>query len=166
MATAYIGEIRMFGGTFAPVDWAFCDGRILSIAEYSALYTLIGTTYGGNGTTTFNLPDLRGRLPVHQGNTFIIGQLSGTETVQLTTNQIPQHGHTVAALTSANTASPSGAAYGGNTTVDFYSANAPSAAMNTGMIANGGGGQPHDNLMPFGVVSFIISLFGVFPSRN
>jgi microcystin-dependent protein len=169
MATSFIGEIRMFGGNFPPQGWAFCNGQILAIAENDALFALIGTTFGGDGVQTFGLPDLRGRIPVHQGSnlgsTFVIGQVSGTETVTLTSNQIAGHSHTVAAATSATVANPSGAVYGGNTDA-IYSTAAPSAPMNAAMVTSGGGGQPHDNMMPFGVVNFIISLFGVFPSRN
>jgi microcystin-dependent protein len=166
MATAFVGEIRMFGGTFAPAGWALCSGQLLAISENDVLFALIGTTYGGDGVNTFALPDLRGRLPVHQGSAYVIGQRAGTETVTLTSNQIAQHTHTVAALTSANSKTPANSAYGGNTTDAVYTANAPSAPMNAAMIGPNTGNQPHDNMMPFGVVNFIISLFGVFPSRN
>jgi microcystin-dependent protein len=161
----FIGEIRMFGGNFAPFGWAFCDGAVLPISQYNALFALIGTTYGGDGQNTFNLPDLRGRLPVHQGSGFVIGQSAGTETVTLTVNQIPQHTHAVSARTSATAGSPSGATYGGNTTDAIYTAT-PSAQMNAAMVGIGGGSQPHANMMPYGVVSFIIALEGIFPSRN
>jgi len=166
MGTPYIGEIRMFGGNFPPQNWAFCDGQLMSIAQNDVLFALIGTTYGGDGVNTFALPDLRGRLPMHQGSGFIIGQLGGTETVTVTANQIPAHTHTVAALTAANAVSPSSAVYGGNTPGHIYTANAPSAPMNAGMVGIGGGSLPHENMMPYGVVSFIISLFGVFPSQT
>jgi microcystin-dependent protein len=165
MGQSYIGEIRMFGGNFAPVGWAFCDGQQMQISENDALYNLIGTAYGGNGTTTFNLPDLRGRLPIHQGLSYVIGQIGGTESVTLTLQQIPSHNHTVAAKTSATATSPSGAVYGGNAADAIYSAKAPSAPMNAGMVGVGGGSQPHDNMMPYLAVSFIISLFGVYPSQ-
>jgi microcystin-dependent protein len=161
----FIGEIRMFGGNFAPFGWAFCDGQVLPISQYNALFALIGTTYGGDGQNTFNLPDLRGRLPVHQGSGFTIGQSAGSETVTLTVNQMPQHTHPVSARTSANAGSPSGAMYGGNTTATIYTPN-PSAPMNAAMVGIGGGSQPHGNMMPYGVVSFIIALEGIFPSRN
>jgi microcystin-dependent protein len=166
MSQPFIGEIRMFGGNFAPAGWAFCNGQVMSIAQNNALFALIGTTYGGDGVQTFNLPNLMGRLPTHQGGGFVIGQLAGTENVTLTLNQIPQHNHSVAAATSANSKSPSGAVYGGNTADHVYTANAPSAQMNAGMVGIGGGSQPHSNMMPYGVVSFIISLFGIFPSQN
>jgi microcystin-dependent protein len=155
----------MFGGNFAPVNWAFCNGQTLAISQYDALFALIGTTYGGDGQTTFNLPDLRGRVPIHQGPGFTIGQLAGSETVTLTTQQIPAHSHAVAAMTNATVNSPSVAVYGGNTDA-VYTANAPGTPMNNNVVGVGGGSQPHDNTMPFGVVSFIISLFGVFPSQS
>lgn len=165
MSEPFIGEIRMFGGNFAPQGWAFCDGAAIAISENDALFALIGTTYGGDGQTTFNLPDLRGRLPVHQGSGFIIGQSAGTESVTLTVNQMPQHTHAVSARTSATAGSPSGAMYGGNTTTTIYTPT-PSAPMNAAMVGVGGGSQPHGNMMPYGVVSFIISLYGIFPSQG
>jgi microcystin-dependent protein len=154
----------MFGGNFAPVGWALCNGALMSIAENTALFSLIGTTYGGDGQSTFGLPDLRGRLPVHQGNSFVLGQLAGTETVTLTTNQMPAHTHQVVARTAATAGSPSGAVYGGNTD-SIYTAT-PSAPMNAAMIGIGGGSQPHNNMMPYLVVNFIIALEGIYPSRN
>ena len=166
MSQPFIGEIRMFGGNFAPVNWAFCNGQLMAIAQNDALFALIGTTYGGDGQTTFQLPDLRGRLPMHQGSGFVIGQIAGSETVTLTTAQMPQHTHTVSALTTANAPSPTGGVYGGNTADSIYTANAPSVQMNAGVVGIGGGSQPHENMMPFGVVNFIICLFGIFPSRS
>jgi microcystin-dependent protein len=154
----------MFGGNFAPVGWAFCDGALLAISQYEPLFALIGTTYGGDGVNTFQLPDLRGRIPVHVGTGFVLGQAAGTETVTLTTNQMPAHTHQVAARASATAGSPSGAFYGGNTE-SIYSAT-PSAPMNAQMIGSAGSSLPHTNLMPFAVVSFIISLEGIFPTRN
>ena len=169
MGQSYIGEIRMFGGNFPPFGWAFCNGQTIDISENSALFNLIGTTYGGNGVTTFNLPNLQGRIPIHQGANqgvpFIIGSIGGTENVTLTLSEIPSHSHTVAAKTSATATSPSGAVYGGNAAHAIYSAKAPSAPMNAGMVGVGGGSQPHNNLMPYLAVSFIISLFGVYPSQ-
>ena len=166
MAQPFIGEIRMFGGNFAPQNWAFCDGQSLPIAEYEALYTLIGTTYGGDGVQTFNLPDLRGRLPMHVGGSFVQGQMAGTETLTLALAQLPAHTHTVAAKTSADKTTPGANSYGGNTAVAVYTANAPSTSMNPNVVGLNNGGQAHDNMMPFLAVSFIIALFGVFPSRN
>ena len=165
MSEPFVGEIRMFGGNFAPLGWRFCDGSVLPIAQYDVLFSLIGTTYGGDGQTTFNLPDLRGGLPVHQGSGYVMGQSAGTESVTLTQNQMPQHTHAVSARTSATAGSPSGAMYGGNTTTTIYGAT-PSAQMNASMVGIGGGSQPHGNMMPYGVVSFIIALEGVYPSQG
>jgi microcystin-dependent protein len=164
MGTPFIGEIRMFGGNFAPRGWAFCNGQLLSIAENSALFSLIGTTYGGDGQTTFALPDLQCRIPMHQGNSHIIGEKSGSESVTLTTNQIAVHNHSVLTSTQAATNSPQGAAFGANG-LSVYRAGPPSAQM-AAVVSLGGGSQPHDNMMPFLVISFIISLEGIFPSQN
>jgi microcystin-dependent protein len=166
MSDPYIGEIRMFGGNFAPNGWAFCNGQAMAISQNSTLFNLIGTTYGGDGVNTFNLPDLRGRLPIHQDNTFVMGQLAGTETVTLISNQIPQHTHGVAVLTNAGASSPSNAVYGGNTADPIYTASAPSVAMNAGVVGMGGGSLPHSNIMPYCVINFIISLFGIYPTQS
>jgi microcystin-dependent protein len=165
MSQPFIGEIRMFGGTFAPMNWMFCEGQVLPISEYSVLFNLIGTTYGGDGATTFNLPDLRGRLPMHVGTGFVIGQPGGTEQVTLNTQQIPLHSHVVGAKTAANGSSPSGAVYGGDST-SIYSTKAPSAPMNAAVVGANVGSQPHENRMPFLAVSFIICLEGVYPSQG
>jgi microcystin-dependent protein len=164
MATPFIGEIRMFGGNFAPASWAFCNGQLLPISEYDALYNLIGTTYGGDGTTTFGLPDLRGRIPVHVGNGFVQGQLAGEETHLLTVQEIPSHTHTVLGMGQGSTDSVAGNLYAGGGLKAYKPS--PSTTMNAGMVLNNVGGQPHDNIMPFTAVSFIISLFGIFPSRS
>jgi microcystin-dependent protein len=171
MSQPFIGEIRMFGGNFAPVNWMLCEGQELPISQYSTLFDLIGTTYGGNGTTTFRLPDLQGRLPMHMGTalggtTYVIGEPGGTETVTVTTQQLPSHSHSVAAKASASAGSPSGAVYGGNSPISIYSTKAPSAQLNAGVVGNFSGGQAHDNMMPYVVVSFIIALNGIFPSQN
>ncbi len=166
MAEPFVGEVRMFGGNFAPSGWALCDGRLLSISQSEVLYTLIGTTYGGDGVNTFGLPDLRGRCAVHQGAGLVIGQVSGTESVTLISNQIPNHTHAVSALTTGTSISPSNAIYGGNAqNFKLYKPGPPSATMNAAMIG-ATGGQPHENRMPFLAVTFIIALFGVFPSQN
>ncbi len=164
----FVGEIRMFGGNFAPAGWAFCDGQPVPIAENETLFTLIGTTYGGNGETTFNLPDLRGRLPVHQGNGFVLASKGGVEEVTLTTQQIPIHTHPLVA--SKNNATASNAA--GNvlaqtpTYTPYVSGFPPGTPMAANAVAPTGGSQPHDNLQPYLCISFIISLFGVFPSQT
>lgn len=171
MSDPYIGEIRMFGGNFAPRDWNFCDGSLLSINDFSDLYALIGTTYGGDGQNTFAVPDLRGRLPVHaglySGTTYTVGQSAGVETVTLTSNQLPVHGHTFGAATGGTpTSSPSngvlGAAGGG---AKAYTTGSPGVDMGPSLAAQGGN-QAHDNIMPFLAVNFIISLFGIFPTQN
>ena len=168
MSQPFVGEIRMFGGNFAPVGWMICQGQTLSISEFEVLFTLIGTTYGGNGQTTFNLPNLQSRLPVHQGSGFVIGQAAGTETVTLTVSQIPAHSHVLQAQSAAgNVSSPSGADWS-SSALDEFSTAAPSSAdaMAPNALGNTGGSQPHDNMSPFLVVNFIISLFGIYPSQN
>lgn len=167
MASPFVGEIRMFGGNFAPAEWAFCDGSLLPISEFPALFNLIGTTYGGDGQSNFGLPDLRGRFPLHQGNGFVIGGLGGVENVTLTVSQLPDHMHpAVCGAGGGNVASPKGAFWStdpqGGTAA--YSDSAGSA-MATGAIGNAGGSQPHPNRQPFLAVSFIISLSGIFPTQ-
>jgi microcystin-dependent protein len=171
MSSPFVGEIRIFGGNFPPAGWAFCDGSLVAISENDALFQLIGTTYGGDGQTTFALPDLRGRVPMHQGggpglSNRIIGEAGGVETVTLTTNQIPAHSHAPLAVSgSGNQATPQNGVWAGAAN-SLYSLNAPSLALNATLGSVVGGSQPHDNLMPFLAVSFIISLFGIFPTQN
>jgi microcystin-dependent protein len=170
MSNPYIGEIRMFGGNFAPAGWAFCSGDTLDISQNDALFNLIGTTYGGDGQQTFNLPDLRGRVPVHQGQSpgtsnYILGQNGGTESVTLTTNQMPAHNHPFTASSANGTqGSPTDGIPASNTQNQYSAANAVQP-MKAGLIPSTGGSQPHDNMMPFLVINFIISLFGIFPSQ-
>jgi microcystin-dependent protein len=168
MAQSYVGEIRMFGGNFAPVGWAFCDGSLLAISDNDTLFNLIGTTFGGDGQSTFALPDLRGRVPIHQGSAFVIGQTAGAETVTLNLNQIPLHNHVP--LASSNQGDQSGPANGvwaaSNPSLNQFSSAAPSVNLDRGALQMSGGSQPHDNMMPFLAVNFIISLFGVFPSQS
>lgn len=168
MGTPYVGEIRMFGGNFAPAGWAFCAGQLIPISENETLFNLIGTTYGGDGQQTFALPDLRGRVPVHQGSGFVIGQLAGTETVTLTTQQIPLHSH--AAQCNAgdgNAGTPQNTIWAkSQSNQTIYSNIAPATNMNGGALSQAGGSQPHENMMPFLTINFIISLFGVFPTQN
>lgn len=174
MSESYIGEIRMFAGNYAPIGWALCDGSMLSIAGNEALYSLLGTTYGGNGQTNFNLPDLRGRIPIHPSQTHPLGQLGGAETATLTSNQLPVHTHSVNAVPiEADTSSPENMLWAKNKTSDSttdyknYSieGSQPKVSMNTGVISQVGGGKPHDNLMPSLAISFIISLYGSYPPR-
>lgn len=172
MGTPYIGEIRMFGGNFAPVGWAFCNGQLIDIAENEVLFNLIGTTYGGDGQSTFALPDLRGRIPIHQGtgpdgDTHVTGQLAGTESVTLTVNQLPNHGHSMmGAMKDGSQTSPQNHIPADSATIAPYINDPPDGSMNTQAIHTTGGGQPHENMQPFLAVSFIISLFGIFPSQT
>jgi microcystin-dependent protein len=172
MSDPYVGEIRMFAGNFAPLGWAFCDGSLLPIAENDVLFTLIGTTYGGDGQQTFGLPDLRGRIPIHMGqgtvSSFVIGQNGGSESVTLTTNSLPVHPHSFNGTTStASATSPANAVVASPTTIDLYRpATAPNTNLNASALSQTGGSQPHDNTQPFLCVSFIISLFGIFPSQS
>jgi len=169
MSNPFIGEIRMFAGNFAPAGWALCDGRLLLISENDALFNLIGTTYGGDGQSTFALPDLRSRVPVHVGNGFALGQQGGVETVTLTTSQIPSHTHVAQCNSNAGTsAAASGGVWAANATVanPTYGSVAPNAAMDPAAVGSTGGSQPHDNMVPLLVINFILSLFGVFPSQT
>jgi microcystin-dependent protein len=161
----YVGEIRIFAGNFPPVGWMFCQGQVLPINEYDTLYNLIGTTYGGDGQSTFQLPDLRGRLPIHQGSGFVLGQLAGTETVTLNTQQIPAHSHPFMASTSPGSASsPSGNMTASSTALSIYYEAVPTNPMGPNSIALAGGSQPHDNFQPYLCLDFIISLYGIYPS--
>ena len=165
MSQPYIGEIRMFAGNFAPAGWMFCEGQLLPISENDALFNLIGTTYGGDGQNTFALPDLRGRLPLHMGSGFVLSQAGGVETVTLTTNLIPNHTHTVLATTNPNTATLPGGNFLASGP-DIYDQNKAGNAIMAAAISSEGGNQPHDNFQPYLCVSFIFSLFGVFPSQS
>lgn len=166
MADPYIGEIKMFGGNFAPLSYAFCNGDLIAISQNDALFALIGTTYGGDGQSTFGLPDLRGRIPVHQGNGFVMGQSAGSETVTLNTQQIPSHNHTVIAGSNTGSSSnPQGNIVAG-TTLTPYNTTAVATQMSNQSLSLTGGSQPHDNMMPYQCVSFIIALYGIFPPRN
>jgi microcystin-dependent protein len=163
----FVGEIRMFAGNFAPAGWLFCEGQLLSIAENETLFNLIGTTYGGDGQSTFGLPDLRGRVPIHQGNGFTLAQNGGVETVPLTVPQIPGHTHPFLCTGSTgNSPNPGGNFPAQSTTISMYESQSPSAAMAAGAIGSTGGSLPHDNFQPYLCVDFIISLFGIFPSQS
>jgi microcystin-dependent protein len=165
MAQPYVGEIRMFAGNFAPAGWMFCAGQLLPISENETLFQLIGTTYGGDGQNTFALPDLRGRVPVHQGNGLILAETGGAEEITLTVNQIPAHSHPALATTTiANDASPSGKVPAQTSLFDFYQSSPPNQPMAPQSISATGGSQPHNNFQPYLCVDFIISLFGIFPS--
>ena len=166
----FIGQIILFAGNFAPRGWALCDGQLLDIASHSALFDILGTTYGGDGNTTFGLPDLRGRAPVHVGHgpglsNYTLGERTGTETVTLTTAQIPAHSHQLEASSDPpdGRGDPRGDSLG---TADIYAAATPAAQMNPASIANTGGGQSHDNIQPVLALNFIIALVGLYPSRS
>lgn len=170
MGQPYMGEIRMFGGNFAPLGWALCQGQITPISGNEALFNLLGTTYGGDGVNTFALPNLQSRLPVHQGNSggvgYVLGQSAGTETVTLLTNQLPSHSHTPDGSSSAGTQpSPSNGVWA-EASINQYSNTAPSVAMAGSAIGNAGGNQPHDNMMPYLVINFIIAMNGVYPTQT
>jgi microcystin-dependent protein len=164
MSNPFIGEIRMFGGNFAPAGWAFCEGQLIPISENDALFTLIGTTYGGDGQETFALPDLRGRLPIHQGNGFVLAQTGGVESVTLTVQQIPIHNHAFLGTSSnANDANAVNNVVAQATAGFPYLNAAPTVPMAPQSIGSTGGSQPHDNFQPYLCINFIISLFGIFP---
>ena len=165
MSQPYVGEIRIFGGNFAPVGWMFCDGQLLPISEYDTLFNLIGTYYGGDGQSTFGLPDLRGRLPIHMGNGFVLSQTGGVEAVTLTANTIPAHNHTVTASSSPSyTSVPNGNYLASGP--DIYDQGKPGTAVMAGAISSAGGSQPHSNFQPYLCLEFIISLFGIYPSQS
>ena len=167
MAQPYVGEIRMFAGNFAPAGWMFCEGQLLPISEYETLFNLIGTTYGGDGQSTFALPDLRGRIPIHQGNGFTLAETGGVEEVTLTVAQMPAHNHAAlgAAVTGDQT-SANGALPANSVTITPYLNTPPDAAFNAGAIGQTGGSQPHENFQPYLCVDYILSLFGIFPSQT
>lgn len=172
MAQPYVGEIRMFAGNFAPNGWMFCEGQTLPIAENEVLFQLIGTTYGGDGQETFNLPNLASRVPIHMGTgpdgtTYQIGEMAGTEQVTLTVQQIPNHTHPfLANAGSATTRDPVPNNAPSRASGDFYVANLDAVPLGAQAVAPAGGSQPHENTQPFLCINFIVSLFGVFPSQT
>jgi microcystin-dependent protein len=174
MSDPYIGEIRMFGGSFAPVGWVFCDGQLMPISENDALFTLIGTTYGGDGQETFGIPNLQSRVPLHSGTlsgtTYQLGETGGVESVTLTTNQIPTHNHAMVTTATSQTLSPQGAVMATATSsqagVTAYQDAPATVALAPGSISPTGGTQPHDNIQPTLCVSYIMSLFGIFPTQT
>lgn len=168
MAQPYVGEIRMFGGNFAPAGWMFCEGQLLPISENETLFNLIGTTYGGDGQSTFALPDLRGRVPIHFGNGFIQAETGGVETVTLTVPQIAAHSHALLCTSNPASASAPGGkvlpAITSSATITPYGTDAPLVNLSPNAMTTIGGSQPHNNFQPYLCVDFIISLFGIFPS--
>ena len=167
MPEPFIGEIRMFGGSFAPAGWMFCDGQLLPISENDALFTLIGTTYGGDGQETFALPNLQSRVPVHPGgvNNLVLAEAAGVEEVTLTVNQLPSHTHPALGTTAAATQVSPGGAMFAQSSNQIYSFLSP-VQISPQAITPVGGSQPHTNLQPYLCISFIISLFGIFPQQT
>ncbi len=172
MSQPYIGEIRMFGSSFAPLGWALCNGAPVAISQNDALFIVLGTTYGGDGEETFNLPDLQGRVPMHMGQgpgisqNYTIGETAGVESVTLTTQSIPNHTHPLVGSTTPGTSKDPV----GNTPAvsegDVYVGGSSSNPLNSQAVTPAGGSQPHDNLQPYLCVTFILSLFGIFPTQN
>jgi microcystin-dependent protein len=158
----------MFAGNFAPSGWMFCEGQLLAISELETLFNLIGTTYGGDGQSTFALPDLRGRIPLHQGNGFVLAETGGVEEVTLAAAQMPAHSHPLAVVgdQQGTMTSPAGNLLAQSFNVTPYINDATTAAMNAAAIAQVGGSQPHANFQPYLCIDFIISLFGIFPSQT
>ena len=167
MAQPYVGEIRMFAGNFAPAGWMFCEGQLLAISENETLFNLIGTTYGGDGESTFALPDLRGRIPLHMGGGFTLAETGGAEAVTLTVQQIPVHTHPFLATQNLASSTAPGNQVPATTqaaTITPYGSDNPLVLLGAASVGPAGGSQPHENFQPYLCVHFIISLFGIFPS--
>jgi microcystin-dependent protein len=171
MGQPYVGEVRLVGFNYAPVEWAFCQGQLLAISQNTTLFQLVGTTYGGDGQSTFGLPDLRGRVPIHQGSnagqTYTMGSQSGAETATITSSSYPTHSHAAqeSNTTSGATTNPQNSAAGSG--LSLYSTLAADATMASSMVSTApGGSQPHNNIQPYQVLNWIISLYGVFPSQS
>jgi microcystin-dependent protein len=167
MGQPFVGECRMVGFNFGPVNWMICQGQVLAISSNTALYTLIGTTYGGDGQTTFQLPNLQGRVPLHQGSSFVIGQPGGSETVTLATQHLPSHNHPLFGSSVNGVANNlQGTVLAGCATPVYVASPNPAEAMSASAVTSVGGSQPHDNRQPYLALNWIISLFGVFPSQS
>lgn len=165
MGTPYLSEIRIFSFDFAPKGWAFCNGQLLPLNQNQALFALIGTYYGGNGTTNFQLPNLQGRMAVHMGNGFVIGDMGGSAAVTLITDQLPAHTHQTSGVSNtANLAAPTSDTWAAS--VDQPYASGPNVPMNAASVSSTGGGQPHSNVAPCLTLNYCIALQGIFPSRN
>jgi len=171
MSTCFIGEVRLVGFNFAPVDWSICNGQLLSISSNETLFNLIGTTYGGDGQSTFGLPNLQGRIPIHQGTnsfgtTYVIGQIGGVENVTIGASQYPTHTHSLMGSTNS-TGSATATGNVVNSGLTAYTTEAPNSAMLAAQVgSNGGGNQPHNNLQPYLALNWIIALYGIYPSQN
>ena len=173
MSDPYIGEIRMFGGSFAPAGWAFCQGQLMPISENDALFTLIGTTYGGDGQETFALPDLQGRIPLHAGQgpgitqNYVLGENAGVETVTITAQSTPIHNHAVLGTNAIGSeANAANNFLASSFSINVYGVYTPTNPFAATSLTPTGGSQPHENMMPYLCITFIISLFGIFPSQN
>lgn len=166
MSEPFLGELRIVSFGFAPRNWAMCNGQLLPINQNQALFALLGTTYGGNGQTTFALPNLQGRTPIHEGNSFTLGQAGGEVSHTLSMAEMPQHNHIPQGSSSASNSSTPGGNLWGSGGLATYSPSPPNASLPAGAISNTGGGQPHSNTPPYLVLNVIICLLGIFPSRN
>jgi len=165
MSDPFIGEIKAISFNYPPKGWAFCNGQLLSISQNQALFSILGTMYGGDGQTNFALPNLQGRMPIHQGSGYVVGQRGGEAAHVLTINEMPAHNHPAQAGASADAASPNGTAWApADGAVEYYPT--PNTTMNPAAIGNIGGSQPHPNEAPYLVLNFVIALVGIFPSRN
>ncbi len=173
MSEPFVGEIGMFAGNFTPRGWAFCDGQLIAVSQNDALFSLLGTIYGGDGQTTFGLPDMRGRIPIHAGScpglsSRRLGAKGGAESVTITVNQIPDHNHgsLQASGDPASSVNPVGNVPGMSNSTDLYADDLSPVNMNQDAITDTGGSHSHSNLMPFLCIHFIIALFGIYPSRH
>jgi microcystin-dependent protein len=173
MGSPFIGELRLVGFNFAPVGWSLCQGQLVAISTNETLYALVGTFYGGDGTQTFALPNLQSRTAIHQGqglglSSYVIGQLAGSESITLTTQQIPSHNHTFQASQNTTSPAPTNTVNGNVLTsgVDIYANKTPTAPMAPGMMAASGQSLPHENRQPYLTLNWIISLYGIFPSQG
>ncbi|MCU0373722.1 MAG: tail fiber protein [Chitinophagaceae bacterium] len=170
MSQPYIGEIRLFCGNFAPAGWLFCQGQLLSISENETLFNLIGTTYGGDGESTFAIPDLRGRAPLHAGSlggtNYVLAETGGVEMVTLNQAQIPAHRHVPLVANTGTSDNPAGNVWAASGSRIYNPTLATGATMSQATVGFTGGSQPHENRQPYLAISYIISLFGVFPTQN
>jgi microcystin-dependent protein len=167
MSEPYVGEIRLFAGNFGPAGWMLCEGQLLPISENETLYALLGTTYGGDGESTFALPDLRGRVPIHQGNGFTLAETGGVEDVTLTVSQIPTHTHAFLTVGAQGTSpNPSGQLLAGSPNVSVFTADIANQPLASQSMSAVGGSQPHTNFQPYLCVNYIIALFGIYPSPS
>jgi microcystin-dependent protein len=170
MSEPFVGEVRMVGFNFAPVGWFLCDGQLLSISQNEVLFNLIGTIYGGDGQSTFALPNLQGRIPIHQGTsdqgTWVMGQSSGTETVTLSANEMPEHSHLLSANSGAGTqSSPSGGVWA-ESSLNQFSGGSATEQMAATSLGSSGSSQSHDNMPPYTCINFVIANVGIFPSQS